>query len=115
MLPGLSGSRQQPPAPTHGSRLLTIVKICSLGGKDDWRLPTIKELSTLVDSSIPYPGPTINTSYFPDTVASDYWSSTTFATILDYAWNVDFYYGDVDYDSKSYSYLCSRRARWTVK
>ena len=67
----------------------------SLGGKDDWRLPTVKELSTLVDSSIPFPGPTINTSYFPDTVASDYWSSTTYASSTDDAWCVDFDCGDV--------------------
>ena len=49
------------------------------GGHSDWRLPAIKELSTLVESSIPSPGPTINTAYFPTTVSSYYWSSTTLA------------------------------------
>jgi len=62
----------------------------NFGGHNDWRLPTVKELSTIVDSSIPYPGPTINTAYFPNTVSSYYWSSTTNAYYPFYAWGVDF-------------------------
>ena len=76
----------------------------SLGGYSDWRLPTIKELTTLVDSNIPYPGPTINTVYFPDTVASYYWSSTTDADYSSYAWYVYFSYGGIGSYSKSYLY-----------
>jgi hypothetical protein len=77
-----------------------------LGGYADWRLPDIKELSALVDSSIPYPGPTINTSYFPDTVASLYWSSTTYATNANNAWLVYFYDGLVNGNGKlSYYYV----------
>ena len=75
-----------------------------LGPYTDWRLPTIKELTTLVDSNIPYPGPTINTVYFPDTVASYYWSSTTDADYSSYAWYVYFSYGGIGSYSKSYLY-----------
>lgn len=51
----------------------------NLGSYSDWHLPTKKELITIVDYSIPYPGPTIMTAYFPNAYASNYWSSTTVA------------------------------------
>ena len=49
----------------------------NFGGHNDWRLPTVKELSTIVDSSIPYPGPTINTDYFPIAIQTLYLPKTS--------------------------------------
>lgn len=59
-------------------------------GKTDWRLPTRKELKTLVDKS---QTPTIDLTYFPQTKSWYYWSSSPHADDSSYAWVVAFDYG----------------------
>ncbi|MDA3896745.1 MAG: DUF1566 domain-containing protein [Desulfobacteraceae bacterium] len=76
----------------------------TLGSRSDWRLPTRKELRSIVDYS--RYNPSINTDFFPNTIASWYWSSTTSAGSTDYAWGVPFYSGlDYDNDKSSSKYV----------
>ena len=57
------------------------------GGRSDWRMPTIYELSTL--SHLGSRSPAIDTGYFPHTRATHYWSSTAYPHWTDsYAWAV---------------------------
>jgi len=77
-----------------------------LGGATDWRLPSKKELFSIVDAA-PYPGRTIN-PVFTNTVASGYWSSTSFPwpsssfpISTSNAWVVNFHRGDVYYFGKN--------------
>lgn len=69
------------------------------GGQTDWRMPSIKELKTLVDRSTSMPA--INTTFFPNTFLWWYWSSTTRATYTDYARQVYFHFGMEDNNYKS--------------
>jgi len=81
----------------------------SLAGHHDWRLPDRNELQSLVDYS--RYNPSINTAYFPDTVASYYWSSTTNAYYTGYAWIVRFNFGIVlEYNKTSYYYVRAVRS-----
>ena len=73
-----------------------------LGGYHDWRMPSFDELRSIVDYG--RYNPAINTTFFPNTVASYYWSATTFANYPDGAWFVNFYYGNDDYYYKSNNY-----------
>ncbi|MES1157646.1 MAG: DUF1566 domain-containing protein [Haliangium ochraceum] len=63
----------------------------TLGGKG-WRLPTIKELQTLVDRS-QAAEPTIDQAAFPNTPPNFFWSSTPLAGSPSFIWCVNFSYG----------------------
>ena len=56
-----------------------------------WRLPTDFELMTIVDYGI-Y-SPLIDSAYFPKTIVSNYWSSTSYAPVTSSACYVDFLNG----------------------
>lgn len=73
---------------------VTAMNAQGLCGYHDWRMPTVTELQGLMDYSIPYPRPTIDTNYFPDTQASYYWSSSAAAGDNIYAMSCNFYTGE---------------------
>ncbi len=76
----------------------------------DWRLPTPKELLTIVDNS-KY-DPAIDTTYFPNTPSSGFWSSFTDVLNTNFALRVHFNYGSVSlYDNtNNYKVRCVRGA-----
>ena len=86
----------------------TAVSYCqglSLAHYSDWRLPSLKELHSIVDYTCH--SPAINTSFFPNTENFGYWSSTTGIKYNDYnyAYYLDFTNGSDRSDPKSsYSY-----------
>jgi hypothetical protein len=75
----------------------------SLGGFSDWRLPKIKELQSIVDMTRAT-APAVYMLYFPSTLSSKYWSSTTYAPMTSVAWAVDFGYGNTYGDGKGNTY-----------
>jgi hypothetical protein len=74
----------------------------------DWRLPTIKELSSIVHFTAF--SPAIDTNYFPNASASFYWSSTSYARGVE-AWGVDFSFGGKGYGKNKSDYGYFRAVR----
>ena len=93
---------------------------CGFASHRDWRIPNAKELQSIINYEIRYPGPTVDPKFHQAatctgctdvtlaacscTASYGYWSSTTFAYYLDFAWIVLFNDGTVGFDSKSYPY-----------
>jgi len=62
------------------------------GGRLGWRLPTLQELASLVDPTVPFPGIALPTGHPFSNVLQQlgYWSGTTDATNSGFAWVVGF-------------------------
>ncbi len=74
----------------------------SLADKSDWRLPNARELESITDDS--RYNPVIDTTAFPGTNSSYYWSSTAYANNTSYTWSVYFHDGHVNWKDKTNSY-----------
>ncbi len=74
----------------------------SFAGQTDWRLPSIRELQTIVERS--KSAPAIDTSVFKNTPSSVFWSNSSYASDSGLAWNVYFYDGLVNVYGKTSKY-----------
>ena len=73
----------------------------SLGGTG-WRVPTIKELWSIVDLS-QTAAPMIDPNAFPSTPSEDFWSSSPLAGSSSLAWGVYFFDGSTFYVDVSFN------------
>jgi len=75
-----------------------------LDNHDDWRLPSIVELSSIIDYSSSIP-PLINELAFINTDPDFYWSATSNASNSVFAWVVLFGSGIIDNGGKSLAFF----------
>lgn len=78
---------------------VTAVNNSNLCGANDWRLPSLRELFTLVHFGVV--DPSIDVTYFPNTGPLYFWTANTYATNVSNAWAVLFYEGTTEYGSKT--------------
>ena len=98
---GLSGANcQTGSAQTFTwANALAHAEASTFGGYTDWRLPNVKELSSLVEDC--RVSPSINTNLFPNTPSNRFWSGSPFAYDSLSAWGVDFGNGSADHGYRS--------------
>lgn len=91
----------------NSNAYITAVNTATMCSYNNWRLPTRRELLTLVHNGAA--NPAIDATYFPNTASSMYWSSNAYAaltvsTVKVSAWLVDFSGGDTQAFNKAYPY-----------
>jgi hypothetical protein len=91
---------------TNNPSTIDVCGSLKLGNQSGWRLPTKKELMSLVDYGVSYLDPAIMSAYFPNTNESYYWSSNPTPNIFSHPWVVDFATGNTrSYEESSAGYV----------
>ena len=98
---GLMWQQEDPNVEKNWEEALAYCQNLDLADRTDWRLPDIKELRSIVDTTSL---PAIDLTYFPGTAlfsTSTYWSSSNSAVISYSAWSIISYFGRVVEKNKS--------------
>jgi len=96
------------------SSIITATSYCDaliLDGYDDWRLPSLYELTSILWYSSA--GDAIDTSYFKNHASDKYWSSTSYKRDETSAWYVNFNTGHIDnmFKNSAYYVRCVREEK----
>ena len=74
----------------------------SIGGRKGWRLPSVHELASLVDASVPFPAIKLPPGHPFTNVQIGYLSATTDAANTNNAWRVSFQDGSLGASDKQF-------------
>jgi Protein of unknown function (DUF1566) len=100
---------EKSPSPTLSTDWFNAQVRCNtlrMGGRLGWRLPTLQELASLVDPSIPFPNLRLPADHpFSNVQPGFYWSATTFAALASVWWGVNFSSGDVGIDDGNSNFV----------
>jgi Protein of unknown function (DUF1566)/PKD domain len=93
---GTYGTAAQISAPSNAASYVTAVNAAVLCGFSNWRLPTRSELQSIVDYSVSYTGPTIDSEWFPNTHNYCHtWTSSPYMGFSNGDSIINFRFGDV--------------------
>lgn len=81
----------------------TAANTASDGGYNDWRVPNVKELQSLVETGCT--APAIQSTVFPNTPSAEHWTSTSYAATPGSAWYVEFTEGAAFLTGKGTSHV----------
>ena len=101
--------QQTPPTetPTEAAAATYCAGLGTTLGGDGWRLPTVKELLTLVDFAR---GTIIDSTAFPNTPANYFWTATPVVGAPVSVWVVNFINGETgtDFTNRTFEVRCVR-------
>jgi len=80
----------------------TIINATGLCGANNWRLPTLEELQSILQVEIQ--NSAISSTYFLNTQSYTYWTATTESLDQNLAWSIDFAQGLSSSDLKTHAY-----------
>lgn len=103
-LTGLMWVRAPSATAVAWSTALVDVDALTLCGFSDWRLPNVNELKSLVNLGASSPAVFLNAQGFTGVQYANYWSSSSYASDVTFAWFVAMSNGTVAGDHKALSY-----------